>query len=158
MTGPMDPPTDPPSGPAPSAPEPAGEADASKPPPARPTPVRDLMGESPSESRPPPFREVELDERTWHVRVGGRDRSGTAPDHGASLLLLFFHRDPGDEEPTLEVLAAANELDELSDEQIGELAARARPYRSPTEARERDAQGGDGRQRRRSRRGHSRDS
>lgn len=103
--------------------------------PPAPTPVRDLMAGSGRDVPPPEpeLRSVEIGDETWHVSVGGRQRTGTAPDSGASLLLLFFQRSPDDETPAREVYVAARRLDDLHDEDFPELLERSRPWRPPRE-------------------------
>lgn len=107
--------------------------------PAPPTPVRELMGKGDEPEAPAPeSRTVEVDDETWHVQVGGRHRTGTLPDTGASLLLLFFRRSDDDEFPLREVYVPARELGEIDEEDFPELLSRSRPYRPPDEPRERD--------------------
>lgn len=101
--------------------------------PARPTPVRDLMagsGDAPATGAAE-LRVLESEGETWHVRVGGRQRSGTSPDRGASLLLLFFQRSPDEGTPDREAYAPARSLDDVGDDELLELLARSRPHRPP---------------------------
>jgi hypothetical protein len=72
----------------------------------------------------------------WFVRVGGTQRTGTAPDEGATLLLLFFQRSREGDVPEREVLAPARSLDGLTDEALLELLGRSRPYRARAEPAE----------------------
>lgn len=120
--------------PPPSPPGGGGEP-PSRPPPARPTPVRDLMaGEEASRSKEEEFREVPGEgDDTWYVRVGGTQRTGTAPDRGATLLLLLFQGSREEEDPEREVWAPARSLDELTDEALLGFLDRSRPYRAPEE-------------------------
>jgi hypothetical protein len=75
-------------------------------------------------------------EEDWFVRVGGTQRTGTAPDQGATLLLLFFQRSREAEVPEREVLAPARSLDELTDEALLDFVERSRPYRAREEPAE----------------------
>jgi hypothetical protein len=86
------------------------------------------------------LREVQGEEsENWFVRVGGNQRTGTAPDQGARLLLLFFQRSREGDTPEREVWAPARSLDELTDEALLGLLERSRPYRAPEEPAEPDA-------------------
>jgi hypothetical protein len=83
------------------------------------------------------LREVSSEgDEDWFVRVGGTQRTGTAPDQGATLLLLFFQRSREAEVPEREVLAPARFLDELTDEALLALLERSRPYRTRGEPAE----------------------
>jgi hypothetical protein len=107
--------------------------------PAPPTPVRKLMGQEEEEAPPAPeSRAVEVGDETWHVQVGGRQKAGTSPDSGASLLLLLFRKSPDEELPRREVYVPARELDDIDDEDFPDLLSRSRPYQPPDERRERD--------------------
>ncbi len=102
----------------------------------RPTPVRAVMGTSDTPKVEPelPRRTLELeDEKRWIVRAEGATRSGTAPDSGASLLLLTFAAEEEPDRRLHEVLAVASSLDELTWAELKELFARSRPYREPEE-------------------------
>jgi hypothetical protein len=110
------------------------------PPPARPTPVRDLMAGEEASRAAEKLREVPGEgSDNWFVRVGGNQRTGTAPDQGATLLLLFFQSSREGDAPEREVWAPARSLDELTDEALLELLDRSRPYRAPEEPAEPDA-------------------
>jgi hypothetical protein len=79
---------------------------------------------------PPSRRDFEDPEgRTWTAEVAGRGRSGQVGDPGAPLLLILFRPPPGDPErgDVLEALAVGSELDDLSDDRLGELVRRATP-------------------------------
>jgi len=103
-----------------------------------------------AEAEPARTRTIEVDRTTWHVRVGGRHKSGTRPDTGASLLLLFFHRSEEEGAPDREIYVPAREMEQLSDAELTDLVGRARPYRTAEASR---ADETPGRSRRRSSRG-----
>jgi hypothetical protein len=119
----------------PPSPAGGGREPSSRPTPARPTPVRDLMArEDASRSKEEELREVSGEgDDTWYVRVGGTQRTGTAPDRGATLLLLLFQRSREGEDPEREVWAPARSLDELTDEALLGFLEKSRPYRAPEE-------------------------
>lgn len=108
-----------------------------------PTPVRDVMGDAADEgSTPAPsLLEAEIafesDGDRWVARSGGRTRSGAAPDSGAPLFLVFFHRAGEDgepaEEPEQEAWAVGHGLDDLTEGEVELLLARSRPYQGTQE-------------------------
>jgi hypothetical protein len=113
---------------------------SSPPPPVRPTPVRDLMAAEEASRPAQELREVPGEgDDNWYVRVGGTQRTGTAPDRGATLLLLFFQGSPERDVPEREVWAPARSLEDLTDDALLELLERSRPYRAPEEPAEPDA-------------------
>jgi hypothetical protein len=134
----------------PEQPEAPDAGESPKPLPARPTPVRDLMEGAHAEAEPARSRTIEVARETWHVRVGGRHKSGTRPDTGASLLLLFFHRSEEEGKPDREIYVPVREMDQLSDTDLADLLGRARPHRTAEESRSDQTPG---RSRRRSSRG-----
>jgi hypothetical protein len=72
----------------------------------------------------------------WIVREGGLGASGQGGGPRASLLLLLLARADDPDRLVGEVLVAARRLDELSDEQLVDAIARARPYREDGERQE----------------------
>lgn len=102
-----------------------------RPAPARPTPVRKAMGpervEEPPEAPTVPFRHGEEE---WVARVVGRALTGLPPDPGrAPLLLLSFARADAPDEPVLEAVRVGRRLDDLSEDDLSDALAAARPHR-----------------------------
>ncbi len=103
--------------------------------PGKPPPARAMSGE-----RAPPTPEadaseatLEVEGRTWTVRVLGR--SGRASGASAPLLQLGFWAAESEEDPVLEVLVVGTSLAGLSESQLEVALTRAAPPADP--ARER---------------------
>ena len=104
-----------------------------------PAPVREGVEPGPRDPPQPielPSRSIEVEGEGWVVREGGRLSAGVGRDTPAPLLHLVFARAADPERPALETLAPGRALDELSELELGDLLARARPYRERHERRE----------------------
>jgi len=76
----------------------------------------------------PDPRLLEVEGRSWAVRVVGQTRTGFPPDAGAILLCLRF--ESSGESPR-EGLAVARILDDLDDEALEACLTQARPVTPP---------------------------
>ena len=101
--------------------------------PARKEPTPDLAAAAGSREPPRPIevlsRPIRASGEDWIVSEGGRASSGRGTDSRASLLLLLFSRAAGPDLPVREILSAVPSLNELADDDLIDLLARARPYR-----------------------------
>jgi hypothetical protein len=106
-------------------------------PPGAPTPVRDLMrseDEAHAEQRiVRPTREFECEGERWTAELSGHTRSGTPPDSGAPLMLVRFRPTGSEGLGDQQAWAVGRGLDDLSDVQLAELKARARPLPSSSD-------------------------
>lgn len=109
---------------------------------AGPPAAREAVEPPPREPLAPievPTREFSLAGQPWLATSAGRTVSGLGPDAHATLLLVFFAplpegaAPPADlpadpPSPTREALTVAPDLDHLSDQDLADLCARARPH------------------------------
>ena len=138
---PSAPPGAPPDRPGGSVPSPStgrGDGGRSRESP-RPTPARPQ--EASRARGPVPLVEVrsralEFGGERWIVRESGRTSSGTGGDARAPLLHLVFIRAADPERPARELLACGHTIDDLTDDELAGLFARARPYRDREGRRE----------------------
>lgn len=105
----------------------------------RPTPARSR--EAPRPRGPVPLvearsRGLDLGGEQWIVRESGRTSSGAGGDARAPLLHLVFLRAADPERPARELLGCGHTIDDLTDDELAGLFARARPYRDREERRE----------------------
>lgn len=96
-----------------------------------PPPARQGVDAAPRD----PLRPVELPSRTiersgeaWVAREGGRTSAGIAMDTPAPLLHLIFALEGNPERPLKELLTPGWGIADLTDDELLELLAKARPY------------------------------
>lgn len=81
-----------------------------------------------------PGRTFQWNGQEWWAQELGRTRAGRREDTGASLVLVGFRSSSGDAPDfSLEILAGAGSLQELSEVELQELAEAAVPFRKPAD-------------------------
>ena len=102
-----------------------------------PQPDRDAAGAT-SPARDPESLPVLflLGEQEWVARVEGYGRSGTSRDPGAPLMALTFARGAEPDRPLFETLCPGRALEDLTEGQLAELLAGARPVPDSSERSE----------------------
>ena len=91
-------------------------------------PVEALPHEAPRAIEAP-SRSLEVNGEEWIVTEGGSTSSARGTESRAHLILLLFARAAEPDQPVREVLTAVPGLDELGDDELIHLLARARAYR-----------------------------
>ena len=98
-----------------------------------PPPARQGVESTPRDRDP--LRPIELPTRAiqqggeeWVVRESGRTSAGVGRDTRAPLLHLIFARAGEPERPLRECLAPGRGIADLTDDELADLLARARPY------------------------------